>query len=180
MKKIILNLALILGLALTIFSCEDDDTVTKPSLQDDIVGQWTHSSVSLSVDGVNYTDYLRQNYPDLMGDQTDVEIESSVNEVFDELLGDVLELQDNSIFVSTYSDSEPEPGNWSVNEQTRTLMLNYEDPDDEFESPNLQLTIESFTDNVLEVSEDFEGSDALFGLLKEEETLKVTVSFDRL
>ena len=59
-------------------------------------------------------------------------------------------------------------------------MLNYEDPDDEFESPNLQLTIESFTDNVLEVSEDFEGSDALFGLLKEEETLKVTVSFDRL
>lgn len=181
MKKIILNVAIILGLALSIFSCEDDDTTIKPkTLQDELVGQWKHSSVSLSIDGVSYPEYLRQNYPELIGDQSDAEIESDINEQFDEFLGDVLEFRADGTFIATYGDSEPDSGNWSANDQTQTLIFNIDDPDDEFEDPDVQLTIESFTDNALTVSLEFGGPDALFGLLEEEEMLKVTVSFDRL
>ena len=178
MKKIILNAAIILSLAFTIFSCEDDDTVTERNLQDEIVGQWEHSSVSLSIDGTSYPDYLRQNYPDLVGDQTDAEIENDINEQFEEFLGNVLDLQADGTFIATYHDSEPDSGNWLVNDQTQALMLDY--PEGEFEDSDVQLAIESFTDNQLTVSEEFDGSDALFGLLQEEETLKVIISFDRL
>lgn len=180
MKKIILNVAVILGFALFIFSCGDDDTVIERSLQDDIVGQWRHNSVSLSIDGVSYPEYLRLNYPDLIGDQSDAEIESDINEQFDELLGDVLDMRADGTFIATYSDSEPDTGKWSAIEETQTLIFNIDDPDDEFEDPDVQLAIDSFTDNELTVSLEFDGPDAFFGLLEEEETLKITVSFDRL
>ncbi|MEM6845407.1 MAG: hypothetical protein AAF944_03500 [Bacteroidota bacterium] len=147
---------LIACLAVTLFSCSDDDE--QLSTEVGIIGQWTVESAEMTIDGKSLETFVEESINQLktqLGDNFDDEMAELLQESFSELdlseefENTTLEFKEDKTAIVTDEDGT-ESGTWSANDKELTIT---------FDNDSQKYTVRSLTDNnaSLSTSLEFEG-----------------------